>query len=110
MAAGATLVDVRSRSEHAHGAIPGSLLIPVDELRDRLDELPPGPVAVHCAVGMRGHTALRILRQHGWEDVRNLDGGYTTWSAGMHSHPPVPTETLPERAPVGAGDPVAVPR
>jgi len=32
---------------------------------------------------MRGHTALRILKQHGWEDVRNLDGGYTTWAAGV---------------------------
>ena len=82
MAAGETLVDVRSRGEHSHGSIPGSILIPVDELRDRLDEIPAGPVTVHCAVGMRAHTALRILRQSGWEDVHNLDGGYTTWAAG----------------------------
>ena len=82
MSAGACLVDVRSRGEHARGSIPGSILIPIDELRDRLDEIPAGPITVHCAVGMRGHTALRILRQHGWDDVRNLDGGYTTWAAG----------------------------
>jgi NADPH-dependent 2,4-dienoyl-CoA reductase/sulfur reductase-like enzyme/rhodanese-related sulfurtransferase len=83
MASGETLVDVRSRGEHAHGSIPGSILIPVDELRDRLAEIPAGPVTVHCGVGLRAHTALRILRQSGWTDVRNLDGGYSTWAAGM---------------------------
>jgi NADPH-dependent 2,4-dienoyl-CoA reductase/sulfur reductase-like enzyme/rhodanese-related sulfurtransferase len=81
---GATLVDVRSHGEHARGSIPGSILIPVDELRDRLDEIPAGPLVVHCAVGMRGHTALRILKQRGWHDVRNLDGGFTTWVAGAN--------------------------
>ncbi len=82
MSQGAALVDVRSREEHRRGAIPGSILIPVDELRDRLDEVPSGPVVVHCAVGIRGHTATRILRQRGWDRVRNLDGGYATWAAG----------------------------
>ncbi len=83
MAAGAVLVDVRSRSEHRRGSIPGSILLPVDELRDRLDEIPRDrPLVVHCAVGVRGHTATRILRQVGWDDVRNLDGGYATWAAG----------------------------
>ena len=83
LAGGATLVDVRDADEHRRGSIPGSILIPVDELRDRLDEVPVGPVIVHCAVGIRGHTATRILRQNGWEDVRNLDGGYATWAAGV---------------------------
>lgn len=78
---GATLVDVRTAGEHAAGSIPGSILIPVDELRDRLDEIPEGPVVVHCAVGVRGHTATRILAQHG-RDAVNLDGGYKTWAAG----------------------------
>jgi NADPH-dependent 2,4-dienoyl-CoA reductase/sulfur reductase-like enzyme/rhodanese-related sulfurtransferase len=85
LAAGATLIDVRTPAEHARGAIPGALLIPVDELRDRIDEVPEGPVVIHCAVGIRGHTAARILRQRGWTEVWNLDGGYTTWSAGEHS-------------------------
>ena len=85
LAAGATLIDVRTPAEHARGAIPGALLIPVDELRDRIDEVPDGPVVIHCAVGVRGHTAARILRQRGWTEVWNLDGGYTTWSAGEHS-------------------------
>jgi NADPH-dependent 2,4-dienoyl-CoA reductase/sulfur reductase-like enzyme/rhodanese-related sulfurtransferase len=86
MADGATLIDVRDPGEHRHGAIPGSILIPVNELRDRLDEVPRGRVVVHCAVGVRGHTATRILRQLGWDDVRNLDGGYTTWAAGTGRH------------------------
>jgi NADPH-dependent 2,4-dienoyl-CoA reductase/sulfur reductase-like enzyme/rhodanese-related sulfurtransferase len=81
LAAGATLVDVRTAGEHAAGAIPGAVSIPVDELRDRLAELPPGPVVVHCQVGQRGHTAARILAQRG-RDVVNLDGGYRTWAAG----------------------------
>ena len=66
---------------HARGHIPGSINIPVDELRDRLAELPAGPLVLHCQVGQRGHTAARLLAQHGF-DVVNLDGGYPTWAAG----------------------------
>ncbi|MEV8170468.1 FAD-dependent oxidoreductase [Microbacterium sp. NPDC077486] len=76
--AGAALIDVRSAGEYANGGIPGARNIPLDELRDRLDELPDGPLVVHCQVGLRGHIATRLLRQHGRE-VRNLDGGYRTW-------------------------------
>ena len=81
VAAGATLIDVRTAGEHAAGAIPDALNIPVDELRSRLAELPDAPLVVHCQVGQRGHTAARILAQHGF-DVVNLDGGYRTWAAG----------------------------
>jgi NADPH-dependent 2,4-dienoyl-CoA reductase/sulfur reductase-like enzyme/rhodanese-related sulfurtransferase len=81
---GAVLLDVRTRAEHARGAIPGAVLIPVDELRERLSELPADrPVVAHCAVGLRSHVAVRILRQHGIDAV-NLDGGYRTWLAGTH--------------------------
>ena len=83
MDAGATLIDVRSPAEFARGAIPGAVNIPVDVLRERLDEVPDGEVVVHCAVGVRGHTAARILMNSGRADVRNLDGGYTTWSAAQ---------------------------
>lgn len=79
--AGATLIDVRTEAEHARGAIPGALNVPLDDLRERLGELPDGPLVVHCQVGLRGHLATRILTQHGRE-VRNLDGGYLTWKAG----------------------------
>lgn len=78
---GATLVDVRSPAEFADGAIPKAVNIPLDELRARAGEIPAGPVVVTCAVGQRGHTAARLLRQLG-RDVANLDGGYRTWAAG----------------------------
>ncbi|MFP3466914.1 FAD-dependent oxidoreductase [Leifsonia sp. SIMBA_070] len=90
--AGATLVDVRTAGEHAAGSIPGAVNIPVDELRDRLAELPAGPIVVHCQVGQRGHTAARILEQHGF-DVVNLDGGYRTWVAGTSLAAPVPVRS-----------------
>ncbi len=79
--AGGTVLDVRTAGEFAAGSIPGAVLIPVDELRDRIDELPEGRLVVHCAVGIRGHTAARILDQLG-RDAVNLDGGYKTWAAG----------------------------
>ncbi|QEV99592.1 CoA-disulfide reductase [Microbacterium caowuchunii] len=81
LAAGATLVDVRSPEEFAAGAIPGSVNVPLDELRERSGELPDGAIVVHCQVGLRGHIATRLLTQRGF-DVRNLDGGYRTWIAG----------------------------
>ncbi|MBM6400168.1 FAD-dependent oxidoreductase [Phycicoccus sonneratiae] len=81
LAAGATLVDVRSPAEHAARPIPGGVNVPVDDLRARMDELPDGPLVVHCEVGLRGYVAARLLAQHGRE-VRNLDGGYRTWRAG----------------------------
>jgi NADPH-dependent 2,4-dienoyl-CoA reductase/sulfur reductase-like enzyme/rhodanese-related sulfurtransferase len=84
MAGGAVLIDVRTPAEHAEAAIPGSRLIELDTLRARFDEIPPGPVIVHCAVGLRGHTAVRLLAQHGY-DVANLDGGLRTWRAGTRA-------------------------
>lgn len=79
---GALVVDVRTQDEHQSGNIPDALLIPVDTLRDRVEELRGKDVIVTCAVGQRGHTATQILRQHGIK-ARNLDGGYTTWRTGM---------------------------
>ncbi len=84
VAAGATLVDVRTTGEHATAAIPGAVSLPLDELRARHHELPAGPLVVHCQVGQRGHTAARLLAQLG-HDVRNLDGGWLTWRAGTAS-------------------------
>jgi rhodanese-related sulfurtransferase len=75
---GAIVVDVRTSDEHQAGNIPGAILMPVDEIRNHVEELKGKDVIVTCAVGQRGHTATQILRSHGIK-VRNLDGGYTTW-------------------------------
>jgi len=82
VAEGAQLVDVRSKAEHVVAAIPGAVNIPVDELRERLSELPAGQLIVHCRVGQRGHTAASILGQLG-RQAHNLDGGIRTWHSGM---------------------------
>ena len=83
-AAGAQVVDVRSGGEHGNGHIPGTLNIPVEELRDRLDEIQLEDVVVYCQVGQRGHIATQILKANGAK-VRNLDGGFLTWAAGEAS-------------------------
>lgn len=78
------LVDVRTAMEHANGHIEGSLNIPVDELRARLNELDPSKeIWVYCQVGLRGYTASRILMQKGFK-VRNLTGGYKTYQMSRY--------------------------
>ena len=84
VAAGEIVVDVRTPGEFAAGAIPGAINLPLDELRERVAELPASPLVVHCQVGLRGHIAARLLNQLGFA-VRNLDGGYRTWRAGMRA-------------------------
>lgn len=75
------LLDVRTNDEYAKGSIAGALHIPVDELRNRLDELPKNKqLVVFCAVGMRAYLATRILLQNGFSAL-NLSGGYKTYSA-----------------------------
>jgi NADPH-dependent 2,4-dienoyl-CoA reductase/sulfur reductase-like enzyme/rhodanese-related sulfurtransferase len=81
---GTVLVDVRDPSENQAGAIPGSVLIPVNDLRSRIGEVLGKDIVVHCAVGQRGHTAVQLLKGYGVK-ARNLSGGYTTWKAGMDS-------------------------
>lgn len=77
--AGWQVVDVRTPAEYERGAIPGSVNVPLDWLRDGLARLVP-PVVVYCEVGQRGHTAASLLHDLGIE-ARNLDGGYRTWVA-----------------------------
>ncbi|ADU94457.1 CoA-disulfide reductase [Geobacillus sp. Y412MC52] len=78
--AGGVLIDVRTAEETARGMIRGSIHIPLDELRDRLHELPKEkPIYVMCQVGLRGYIAARILRQHGFRAI-NVDGGYRLYA------------------------------
>jgi len=74
------LLDVRTTGEHEAGHIPGSILIPVDSLRERIGELPKDrEIIVYCQVALRGYFAQRILTQRGY-NARNLVGGYKTWA------------------------------
>ena len=75
---GFSFVDVRSSGEFANGTIPGSINIPVDEMRERHTEIANMKVIVNCQVGQRGHVATMLLRSLGY-DAKNLDGGYLTW-------------------------------
>ena len=59
------LMDVRTAEEHAAGAIPGSINVPIDSLRDELDTLSTAPVVVYCEVGQRGHTATALMHELG---------------------------------------------
>ena len=73
------LLDVRRDDERAKGCIPGSIHIPLDQLRSRMDELPRNrEIVVYCQSGQRSYFAARILTQHGFR-VRNLTGSYRTW-------------------------------
>lgn len=90
---GWTVLDVRTEQEHAAGAIPGSLNVPLDVLRERVDELGPGPFVVYCEVGQRGHTATPLLVELGLE-ARNLDGGYRTWRAHEAARAADPTSLV----------------
>jgi len=73
------LVDVRTLTEYRKGTIPGADLAPVDELRDRLDDLDRAKeYLVFCQVGLRGYVACRLLTQLGFR-ARNLSGGYKRW-------------------------------
>lgn len=76
-----TLLDVRTIAEHRTGAIDGFLHIPVDELRERISELPKGKtVYVHCHSGLRSYIACRILTQNGF-DAYNLAGGWRLYKS-----------------------------
>ena len=79
-----TLLDVRTPREYAGGHIEGFRLIPVDELRERLEELEPGkPVYVICQSGLRSYIACRILAGYGFE-THNFSGGFRFYDAVTH--------------------------
>lgn len=70
------LLDVRSDLEYENGYLEGAVNIPLDELRDRINELDKSKtILVYCQVGLRGYIASRILTQRGYK-VKNLSGGY----------------------------------
>ena len=73
----ATLLDVRTESEYRRGHLNGFRNIPLDDLREHLDELDRGkPVYVNCQTGLRSYLACRILTQYGFT-CAHLSGGYS---------------------------------
>jgi rhodanese-related sulfurtransferase len=75
-----TLVDARTPGEYARGHGEGFVNIPVDNLRERMDEIPAGKsVYVFCQSGLRSYVACRILAQLGYE-CYNFAGGYGFYS------------------------------
>lgn len=84
------LVDVRTPEEYSLGTIDGAVNIPLDDLRGRLGEIcRDSDVIVFCAVGLRGYLAQRILLGRGYRRVRNLAGGYKTYSLATQKVEPV---------------------
>jgi NADPH-dependent 2,4-dienoyl-CoA reductase/sulfur reductase-like enzyme/rhodanese-related sulfurtransferase len=80
------LLDVRQPDERGTGAIPGSIHIPLDDLRARMNELPRDrEIIVHCHSGQRSYFACRILTQHGFQ-ARNLTGSWRTWKTATTPH------------------------
>jgi len=76
-----TIVDVRTASEqHKLGVLRGAVNIPLDELRDRIDELDKNKkIYIHCARGLRGYLASLILNSNGFDQVYNIAGGFMAW-------------------------------
>lgn len=79
------VLDVRTPQEYAAGHIAGSVNIPLDELRERLGELPKDTsITVTCAVGLRGYIAARILAGHGFKAL-DLTGGYRMYATAKRA-------------------------
>ena len=78
------LVDVREGSEYAAGHIPGAVNIPMEELRNRLEDIPADKtIYIYCQIGLRGYLAQRILLQRGFGRVFNISGGFLLWNICM---------------------------
>lgn len=80
------LLDVRSAAEHQGRHIPGSRLIPLPELPERMAELDPArPLLVYCEHGMRSWSACSLLSQSGFARLYNLSGGMSEWEARVRA-------------------------
>ena len=75
-----TLIDIRNPGERDLGAIPGSIHIPLAQMRTLMNDIPTDhPIVVHCAGGWRSSVAASLLRAQGFENVADLAGGYNAW-------------------------------
>lgn len=77
------LLDCRGEDEHQMASIDGAMLIPMQELVERMGELEPyreRPIVVHCHLGGRSLRVTEHLRQNGFAHVQNMTGGIEAWS------------------------------
>jgi rhodanese-related sulfurtransferase len=80
-AAGSFLLDVRTVKEYQAGTVEGAYNVPVDEIRDRLDEIPKDKeIMLYCRAGLRSYIGCRILSQNGYK-IKNISGGWLTHEA-----------------------------
>ncbi len=81
------LLDVRTIPEHGSHRIPGSTLVPVQELMARVTELDPArPTLVYCEHGVRSVRAALFLREQGFQVIFNLRGGIVAWQGSLEGH------------------------
>jgi phage shock protein E len=74
------ILDVREQEEYDQGHIPGVTLIPSGQIANRLSEIPKDkPVIVTCRSGNRSATATQYLREQGYTNVHNMEGGIVAW-------------------------------
>jgi len=74
------LLDVRTKAEFESGHIANAINIPVDSIRERMNELDKSKnIFIYCLAGLRGYLAQRMLKQNGFDKVLNMSGGYQLW-------------------------------
>jgi rhodanese-related sulfurtransferase len=87
------LIDVRTVREHDEKRIQGSVIIPLNHLAERAQELATDrPLLIHCAGGYRSSIAASLLRHRGFDQVSELAGGLTAWEAAG-----LPLESVSEK-------------
>ncbi len=80
--AGVFVIDVREQFEYDEGHIPGVTLIPMDEIANRLSEIPTDQeVIVTCRSGNRSNQVTDFLIEQGFDNVHNMEGGIIAWEA-----------------------------
>ncbi|MEW6358793.1 MAG: DsrE/DsrF/DrsH-like family protein [Planctomycetota bacterium] len=90
---GAVFLDVRTKDEFELGHISDAMHIPVDDLRNRISDVPKDrPLVVYCGSGLRAYNACRALMLSGFADVRNLTGGWHTYEPTLEKESPSPKE------------------
>lgn len=81
------ILDVRTAEEYELDAVEGSINIPLEELRNRLDEIPVDRrVLIYCQQGKKGYFAYKILAQRGYDNISNLSGGFKLYRAAACPH------------------------